>query len=370
MDLQFALLEVGKDELKDSPTMDGLDDLAQRIRSQANSKWIRANFKYVVQDPEFIAFQEKAKARGLEVDKKSPNKMSGYLTKTPRFWQAYVRFILALSQAFRVTKLPVLNAKSLAEIENSSLLLINNHIAFHLGVVEDIHPPSHMDMTTMAEDLLEYVRRHCDEDEQEGEIGWDPRGLSKYLSPRLPTHYLPAIPSTFSTPVAPLAAPATTAQDLLNGIMGFNGQWGRQASNWESPELMSIAPQPKPLFGSELCHRSIHLVDSVAAETPLVPMLAAYLPEFTASVLGCPLSIPGSLSAVYTDVIVPQPIAEIAAEPCHCAVVNALRTATADDASLIQRQQHHPMPSSSVAAQLFPNHRQVQHDPFAYSSPI
>ncbi|KAF8957496.1 hypothetical protein BDZ97DRAFT_1924509 [Flammula alnicola] len=119
LDLHFGLLEVGKDELKDPPTMDGLDDLAQRISAtfkrtlpalRIASKWLRAKFKHVVQDQEFIEFQEKEKARGLEVEKKSPRKISGYSTKTLRFWQAYARFILALSQAFRVTKLPVLSA--------------------------------------------------------------------------------------------------------------------------------------------------------------------------------------------------------------------------------------------------------------------
>ncbi|KAF8957506.1 hypothetical protein BDZ97DRAFT_1845933 [Flammula alnicola] len=121
MDLHFGFLEVGKDELKDPPTMDGLDDLAQHISATFKrtlpalrnpSKWLRANFKHVVQDQEFMAFQEKEKEkpRGPEVEKKSPNKMSGYSTMTLRFWQAYARFILALSQAFRVTKLPVLSA--------------------------------------------------------------------------------------------------------------------------------------------------------------------------------------------------------------------------------------------------------------------
>jgi protein SMG7 len=57
LDLHGALLEVGEDELRDLPPIDSIDDLAQRITAtfrrtlpalRIASKWLRANFKYVV----------------------------------------------------------------------------------------------------------------------------------------------------------------------------------------------------------------------------------------------------------------------------------------------------------------------------------
>ena len=57
LDFHGALLEVGEDELRDLPPIDSIDDLAQRITAtfrrtlpalRIASKWLRANFKYVV----------------------------------------------------------------------------------------------------------------------------------------------------------------------------------------------------------------------------------------------------------------------------------------------------------------------------------
>ncbi|KAF8960934.1 hypothetical protein BDZ97DRAFT_1760391 [Flammula alnicola] len=523
MDLHFALLEVGKDELKDPPTMDDLDDLAQRISAtfrrtlpalRIASKWLRANFKYVVQDQEFIAFQAKEEARGLKVEKKSPNKISGYSAKTLRFWQAYARFILALSQAFPVTKLPVLSApleediemrgflplrklmgevkksdngekpangvsareqvhpnveqlmrisdlledaKALAKMENSPLLLINNHIMFNLDVVEDVRPPSHTEMTTVAEDanvpidqqellatirdtslglhprrnpddddMTEFTSRTdddpvgdafkflntsedvVDEDQQDDEIVWDPRAsisptlspslyatpltpvkpmLSpKALSPRSPTHYLPAIPSTFSPLVAPPPAPATTAQDLLNDVMGFNGA-SRPLTGSLLPHIESIstAPQPKFLFGSELSHRPSQSIWSASRdEQPLMYTgnggnapgahagghIYQTSPRQFSAALGTSQDL--SQQSIWTSSYPSQ------SQNSQQNFVGALPSTpfaqppqtTLSSTSVNQRQQHHHMPSSSVAAQLFPNHSQVQHDPFTYSSPI
>ncbi|KAF8957507.1 hypothetical protein BDZ97DRAFT_103612 [Flammula alnicola] len=132
------------------------------------------------------------------------------------------------------------DAKSLVEIENSSLLLINNHIMFNVDVVEDVRPPSHMEMTNVAEDacvpidqqeLLAIIRDTSlglhprrnpdddditefasgtdddtvrdaskflntsedivDEDEQEDEIGWDPRAIPYSVTepPRNSSHF-------------------------------------------------------------------------------------------------------------------------------------------------------------------------------------
>jgi len=135
LDLHFALMEVGKDELKDPPSMDGADDLAQRISAvfrrtlpalRIASKWLRANFKYVAQDQEFVAFQLKEKLRGVDVQKRHPHKISGYSSKTQKFWKTYAQFTLALSQAFPAQKLPALLAPLEEDVELRGFLPLRN----------------------------------------------------------------------------------------------------------------------------------------------------------------------------------------------------------------------------------------------------
>ena len=76
------------DELKDFSQMDGVDDLAQRITAtfrrtlRIASKWLRANFKYILQDQEFASFQQTEKDKGSESNKKTTNKISGHSTRT------------------------------------------------------------------------------------------------------------------------------------------------------------------------------------------------------------------------------------------------------------------------------------------------
>ena len=129
LDLHCALLEVGKDELKDLPPMDGVDDLAQRITAtfrrtlpalRIASKWLRANFKYVIQDQEFASFQQTdEKGKGSESSNKmtTNNKISGHSTKTLQFWKTYAQFSLALSLAFPANELPSLSAPLEEDIE-------------------------------------------------------------------------------------------------------------------------------------------------------------------------------------------------------------------------------------------------------------
>jgi protein SMG7 len=129
LDLHCALLEVGKDELKDLPPMDGVDDLAQRITAtfrrtlpalRIASKWLRANFKYVIQDQEFASFQQTdEKGKGSESSNKTTtnNKISGHSTKTLQFWKTYAQFSLALSLAFPANELPSLSAPLEEDIE-------------------------------------------------------------------------------------------------------------------------------------------------------------------------------------------------------------------------------------------------------------
>lgn len=124
LELHYVLLEVGKAELKDS--MDDLDDLGQRISAtfrrtlpalRIASKWLCANFKYVVQDQEYGSFQQTEKGKRSEKKKRTCNKISGHSTKTLRFWKTYAQFSLALSLAFPASKLPSLSAPLDEDIE-------------------------------------------------------------------------------------------------------------------------------------------------------------------------------------------------------------------------------------------------------------
>lgn len=116
LNLHHSLLEVGRDELKEPPPMDAAEnDLAQRITAtfrrtlpalRIASKWLRANFKYMTQDPELTAIKDSAKATGEEVHRGNPPNIRGHSTTTVQFWQTYAEFLRALSRAFPADKLP------------------------------------------------------------------------------------------------------------------------------------------------------------------------------------------------------------------------------------------------------------------------
>ena len=78
--------------------------------------------KYMVQDQEFNAYQVSEKAKGVDVDKKSTQKISGHSKKTLQFWKTYAQFMLALSQAFPASKLPTFNAPLEEDIEMRGFL--------------------------------------------------------------------------------------------------------------------------------------------------------------------------------------------------------------------------------------------------------
>ncbi|KDR77107.1 hypothetical protein GALMADRAFT_429038 [Galerina marginata CBS 339.88] len=525
MDVHLVLLEVGKDELKDPPPMDVVDDLAQRISAtfrrtlpalRIASKWLRANFKYVIQDQEFIAFQMKESTKGLEVNKKAQYKISGYSTKTLRFWKTYAQFMLALSQAFPTNKLPVFDAlleediemkgflplkklmgeekksegkemspvvgvhareqvhpnveqlmrisdllddaKALVNMENSPLLLVNNHVMFNPELVEDVRPPSHPEMSHLLEDmtavpmnqqeqLLATIRDNSldmnpkldpdaddmteltsrtdddpvrdafnhlneaedivDDDEQDEEIVWDPRAtispaLSPLhaspltpikpllspkilsLSPRSPTHYQPIAKPAFINPVTHVPAPATTAQDLLNDVMGVGNSSRSLGGNLIQPaDSISTAPQPKFLFGSELSHRPSQSIWSASVdEQPLMytgnsnhnsvhggaghiyqtpPRQFAVAPgsQDLSQQSIWSSSYPSQSQNSQHNLVGALPSAPFAPAPQSMLTNGAIG----------HRQQHQRIPSGPVAAQLFQSHNQLQHDPFAYSSP-
>jgi hypothetical protein len=108
--MHIVLLEVGKHELKELPSMDNVDnDPAQRITAtfrrilpplRIASKWLRSNLVYVMQDPEFKAYQQKEKSKGAKIPQKGEGKISGHSHHTVRFWNRYTQFMTALANAF------------------------------------------------------------------------------------------------------------------------------------------------------------------------------------------------------------------------------------------------------------------------------
>jgi len=171
LDLYRILLDVGKKELADPPEE---TDLAQKISAtfrrtlpalRIASKWLRANFKYLGQDQEFVAFQAKEKSKNSTVSKRDPNKMSGYSIKTIRFWKSYASFALALSQAFPMQKLPPFEAPLEEDIEMRGFLPLRNLIGERrkigdtmliLSAREQVHP--NVEQLMRISDLLDDVK--------------------------------------------------------------------------------------------------------------------------------------------------------------------------------------------------------------------
>ncbi|KAF8635724.1 hypothetical protein AX15_000340 [Amanita polypyramis BW_CC] len=128
LDMHRALLEIGRDELNVPPSHDTKDDLGQQITAtfrrtlpalRVASKWLRANAKYLWQDPEFCAYQQKR--RGVAVPK-MPNKISGHSYHTKKFWEMYAEFSRTLARTFPLAKLPKLTAPLEEDIELGGFL--------------------------------------------------------------------------------------------------------------------------------------------------------------------------------------------------------------------------------------------------------
>lgn len=119
-DLHSTLLDVGTAELAVPPPSDvngGETSLALKITAvfrrtlpglRIASKWIIANHKTILQDPEFVAWKEQEQAKGIQISKESPEKISGYSVQTIKFWDSYIEFIRALMEAFPRKNLPTL----------------------------------------------------------------------------------------------------------------------------------------------------------------------------------------------------------------------------------------------------------------------
>lgn len=175
LDLFRILVNVGKAELAE-PSEES--DLALKISAtfrrtlpalRIASKWLRANIRYLGQDQEFMAFQAKEQNKST-VAKKDPSKISGYSVKTIQFWKSYASFILALSQAFPIEKLPSFDAPLEEDIEMRGFLPLRNLIgegrrvgdkASVSGAArEQVHP--NVEQLMRISDLLEDSKSLCD----------------------------------------------------------------------------------------------------------------------------------------------------------------------------------------------------------------
>ncbi|KAF9260750.1 hypothetical protein L218DRAFT_572149 [Marasmius fiardii PR-910] len=115
LSLHRALLEVGIEQLKEPAPIGPDGDLAQRIMVEFRrtlpalriaSKWLLANFKFVMQDPESLGTKN-GKNRGHKRGLSKPNGLiSPTSTETIEFWEKYSEFLRVLSRAFPINKLP------------------------------------------------------------------------------------------------------------------------------------------------------------------------------------------------------------------------------------------------------------------------
>lgn len=137
LDLHRGLLEVGLEELEVPPPRDAPDgDLAQRITAtfrrclpalRVASKWLRANFKYVMQDHEFDAYQElKRTTDDAKVTRNSMYQFSRFSKNTQRFWKAYALFVSKLARTFTLSKLPPLTVVHDEDIDMRGFLPLKN----------------------------------------------------------------------------------------------------------------------------------------------------------------------------------------------------------------------------------------------------
>ena len=200
----------------------------------------------------------------------------------------------------------------------------------------------------------------------------------KSLFPRSPTLYQLGKPALTTPAGAHPPAAVTTAQDLLNDVMGFSTASRTIGGGLVLPSSESTAPQPKFLFGSELSHRPSQSIWSASRdEQPLMypgngnppgggsgGHIYQTSPRQYSAPLGSQDLSQQSIWSSYTaqspnsqqNLVGALPSAPFAQPPQPMLVGG-------------QSQLHQRVPSSSVAAQLFPTHNQAQHDPFAYSTP-
>ncbi|TFK75608.1 hypothetical protein BDN72DRAFT_853252 [Pluteus cervinus] len=126
LDVYRALLEVGIHELKEPIPLDSGGDLAQRITAtfrrtleslRVAGKWLRANSKYMQQDPEFLAYQAKESHSNRKAAKDKPSQLSVHSAETIAFWESYAEFVRLLSSVYPFGQLPEMAARLDEDVE-------------------------------------------------------------------------------------------------------------------------------------------------------------------------------------------------------------------------------------------------------------
>jgi len=136
--LHKILLEVGLVQLAESPPQDAAEnDLAQRITAtfrrmlpalRIAGKWLRANFKYVLQGQQSVA----TKTREDAVSNKKEKRKSGpglAIAGAPLFWESYAQFISALYRSFPEGSLPALTSPLEEDVDMKGFLPLKNLMA-------------------------------------------------------------------------------------------------------------------------------------------------------------------------------------------------------------------------------------------------
>lgn len=279
-DLHSTLLSVGIAELAVPPPSDvdvgDNEKLALKITAtfrrtlpglRIASKWLRANNGTLMKDPEYIAFCEEEKNKGIVVSKEHPDKISGYSVKTVEFWSRYVEFICALAEAFPQSSLPALttpldedanmrgflplkklmgednstggpgspemphpnaeqlmrihdlleDARLLAELPYSLIKLEGDRVALNRELIEGTQPPTNVGAETESEqdentgvetatdeDVVEEALRARDNRVLEDEFDDDDDEEIVYLQPSLSPVLKPARTPPSRVPVAPI----------------------------------------------------------------------------------------------------------------------------------------------------------------------
>ncbi|KAK7040720.1 hypothetical protein VNI00_009626 [Paramarasmius palmivorus] len=148
LSLHRALLELGIEQLREPVPLGSEDDLAQRIVAEFKrtlpalriaSKWLLANFKYVMQDPESLGV---ISGKGRQEKASNGNgKVNGYIsatsTETILFWEKYAGFLKALARAFPMNRLPDLTFPLAEDVEMRGFLPLRGMLEWDKERISD-----------------------------------------------------------------------------------------------------------------------------------------------------------------------------------------------------------------------------------------
>ncbi|KAJ3992713.1 hypothetical protein F5050DRAFT_868392 [Lentinula boryana] len=135
LSLYRALFEVGIENLKEPPPVES--DLASRLivefrrtlpATRLAGKWLIANYKYVMSDPEAECLPEKGNTRDFTSGIISPSSV-----ETIDFWRKYANFLRALSRAFPADQLPQLTFTLPEDVETRGFRPLKDYVRFERG---------------------------------------------------------------------------------------------------------------------------------------------------------------------------------------------------------------------------------------------